>query len=127
MYTFKLLDVTNDENKKGLFLFPQDSANYLYWSRIVVMLCLKKCVIHAQKYWDEDYREEKKNENTAETNIRIKKKSGHPQASLGIIVASLYRLNDIDDVRRENESSFINKRSKVFEAFITCFQIKSID
>ena len=63
MYTFKLLDVTNDENKKGLFLFPQDSTNYLYWSRIVVMLCLKKCVIHAQKDLDEGYWEKKKNEN----------------------------------------------------------------
>jgi len=58
------------KTRKVYFFIPQDSANYLYWSRIVVMLCLKKCVIHAQKDWDEDYCEEKKNENTAGTNIR---------------------------------------------------------
>ena len=59
----------------------------------------------------------RKNENTAGTNIRAQKKSGHPRASLEIIVASLHRLNDIDDVRRENESiSRIDMGSKLFSS-----------
>ncbi len=59
----------------------------------------------------------RKNENTAGTNIRAQKKSGHPRASLEIIVASLHQLNTIDDVRRENESiSRIDMGSKLFSS-----------
>jgi len=59
----------------------------------------------------------RKNKNNAGTDIRTQKKSGHPRASLGIIVASLHRLNNIDDVRRVNESiSRLDMGSKLFSS-----------
>ena len=51
----------------------------------------------------------------AGTKITAHKKSGRPQALLGIIVASLHRLNNIDDVRRVNESiNRMDMGSKLF-------------
>ena len=81
------------------------------------MLWLKNGVTHAQKDLDEDYWEKKKNKDTAGTKIRAHKKPGRPQALSGIIVASLHRLNNIDDVRRVNESiSRLDMGSKLFSS-----------
>ena len=55
------------------------------------------------------------NENTAGTNIRTQKKSGHPRVSFEIIVASLHRWNNIYDVRRVLEEPTNDNLRKIID------------
>jgi len=67
---------------------------------------LKQLLIHAQKNLDEEQCDLGDEEDTARTNIGAQKKSGHLRASLEIIVGSLHRLNNVDDVGRMLKEKF---------------------